>query len=94
MLFREVDLGFKIGIGGVVTYKNSGLADTVREIDLSNIVLETDSPYLTPVPKRGKRNEPTYLIYIAKKLSEIYNMKVEEIAQITSNNVRDIFNFN
>ncbi|MBT3207528.1 MAG: TatD family hydrolase [Bacteroidetes bacterium] len=91
---KIIDLGFKIGIGGVVTYKNSGLADTVREIDLSNIVLETDSPYLTPVPKRGKRNEPTYLIYIAKKLSEIYNMKVEEIAQITSNNVRDIFNFN
>ena len=91
---KIIDLGFKLGIGGVVTYKNSGLAETISKIDLKNIVLETDSPYLTPVPKRGKRNEPTYLVYIAKKLSEIYGLNIGDIAKITSNNVIEIFNFN
>jgi len=83
--------GFKLGIGGVVTFKNSGLDAVVKDIDLQHIVLETDSPYLTPTPFRGKRNESSYLIHIAQKLADIYGFSIEEVAAITTKNSRDVF---
>jgi TatD DNase family protein len=84
-------LGFYLGIGGVVTYKNSGLDKVVAEIDLKHIVLETDSPYLTPVPFRGKPNESSYLIYIAQKVAELHQTAVETVASITTENSRQLF---
>ncbi|HEY8690918.1 MAG TPA: TatD family hydrolase, partial [Chitinophagaceae bacterium] len=75
-----IGTGFYLGIGGVVTYKNSGLAEVIKEIDIKNIVLETDAPYLTPVPFRGKRNESSYLKYIVQKIAEIKNISAEEVA--------------
>ena len=87
-----IDLGFYLGIGGVVTYKNAGLAEVVKEISLDHIVLETDAPYLTPVPFRGKRNESSYLKYVVQKLVEIKNVSSEEVARITTENARKIFN--
>jgi TatD DNase family protein len=86
-----IELGFSLGIGGVVTFKNSGLADIVKDIDLAHIVLETDSPYLTPVPFRGKRNESSYLKYVVNKIAEIKNMTPEEVADITTANAEMIF---
>ena len=88
---RITDLGFYLGIGGVVTFKNSKIDAVLKDIPLSQIVLETDSPYLAPVPFRGKRNEPSYIPIIANKLAEVYEIKVEEIAKITTNNAREIF---
>jgi TatD DNase family protein len=85
------NLGFKIGIGGILTYKNSGLDETVKSIDLKHIVLETDSPYLPPVPFRGKRNESSYIIYTAKKLAEIKNVSLDEVFRITTRNAIEIF---
>lgn len=85
--------GFKLGIGGVLTFKNSNLDSIIKEIDLKHIIMETDSPYLAPVPKRGKRNESSYLLYTAEKLAEIKNMKLEQIADITTKNAYDLFNF-
>ena len=82
---------FKIGINGIVTFKNAGLDKVVADIDLKHIVLETDSPYLSPAPKRGKRNESLHLIYTAKKLAEIYNLELSEIAEITTKNAKEIF---
>ena len=82
---------FLIGIGGVITYKNSGLAEVIRDVDLKYIVLETDAPYLTPVPFRGKRNESSYLKYIAQKLAEIKNISIEEVANQTTINAEHIF---
>lgn len=86
-----IDLGFLLGIGGVITYKNSGLAEIIKEIDLDYIVLETDAPYLTPVPFRGKRNESSYLKYIAQKIADIKNIFVEEVAEQTTKNAVKIF---
>ena len=86
-----IDAGFLLGIGGVVTYKNSGLAEVLKEIDLNYVVLETDAPYLTPVPFRGKRNESSYLEFIVKKIAEIKNISVEEVAAITTSNAENIF---
>lgn len=86
-----IDQNFLLGIGGVITYKNSGLAEVIKEIDMKYIVLETDAPYLTPVPFRGKRNESSYLKYIAQKLSEIKNVSVEEVAEQTTRNAESIF---
>ncbi len=83
--------GFYLGIGGVVTYKNSGLAEVIKQVDLKHIVLETDSPYLTPVPFRGKRNESSYLKYIVEKIAEVKNVSAEEVAEITSQNAEKIF---
>ena len=83
--------GFKLGIGGVVTYKNSGLDKTLKDIDVDHLVLETDSPYLTPTPFRGKRNESTYLTYIAEKLSSIYGCSIDDIAKKTTTNALEIF---
>ncbi|HYF33378.1 MAG TPA: TatD family hydrolase [Chitinophagaceae bacterium] len=87
------DLGFFMGIGGVLTYKNSGLAPVVKDIPLESLVLETDAPYLTPVPFRGKRNESSYLKYIVQKLAEVKEMGVEEVASVTTANAENIFNF-
>lgn len=84
--------GFKVGIGGIVTYKNSGLDKVVANMDISQILLETDSPYLTPVPKRGQRNESQYLIFVAQKISEILRIPIEEVAKITTKNSLELFN--
>ena len=88
---RAIDLGFVLGIGGVVTFKNGGIDKFLHKIDLKNIVLETDSPYLAPVPFRGKRNESSYIIYVLEKLSEIYGISKEKIAEITSKNAEKVF---
>jgi TatD DNase family protein len=85
--------GFKLGIGGLVTFKNSGLDKVVKNVDIKNIVLETDSPYLTPTPFRGTRNKSSYIPIIANKLSDIYEISSEEIGNITSKNAKEIFNF-
>jgi TatD DNase family protein len=86
-----IAMGFYLGIGGVVTYKNAGLAEALVNIPLENMVLETDAPYLTPVPYRGKRNESSYLQYIAEKLAEMKNTGVDEVAAITTANAQKIF---
>lgn len=83
--------GFKMGIGGVVTYKTSGLPEVLKTVPLEYLVLETDSPYLPPVPFRGKRNETPYIVYVAKKLSDIYGISTEEIARITTENSKAVF---
>ena len=88
---RAIDLGFVIGIGGVVTFKNGGIDKFLNQIDLKHIVLETDSPYLAPVPYRGKRNESSYIMYVVEKLSEIYGRSKEEIADITTKNAEKVF---
>jgi TatD DNase family protein len=84
-------MGFYLGIGGVVTYKNSGLAELIGQIGLEHLVLETDAPYLTPVPFRGKRNESSYLKYVVEKLASIKNVSVEEVAAATTANAQKIF---
>ena len=86
-----VDLGFYLGIGGVLTYKNSGLPDAIKDIGLEHIVLETDAPYLSPVPFRGKRNESSYLKYVAAKLAELKGVSMEEVGRITTENAQKIF---
>jgi len=88
---KVTELGFYLGIGGIVTYKNAGLDKILPEIDLKHIVLETDSPYLTPVPYRGKPNESSYLIYVAQKVAELYQKPIEAIAEITTENSRQVF---
>ena len=88
---RAILLGFKLGIGGVVTFKNGGIDKFLSQIDLKHIVLETDSPYLAPVPFRGKRNESSYIIYVIDKLSEIYGLPIKEIASVTTKNAEKVF---
>lgn len=88
---RAIDLGFYLGIGGVVTYKKAGLDLVLSDIPLDHIVLETDSPYLAPVPFRGKPNESSYLLHIAQKVADIYVVDVEKVAEITTDNSRKIF---
>jgi len=88
-----IDMGFYLGIGGVVTYKNSGLAEVVDKIGLEHLVLETDSPYLSPVPYRGKRNESSYLKYIVEKLATIKKAGIEEVASVTTTNAQKIFGY-
>ncbi|MEO6316516.1 MAG: TatD family hydrolase [Chitinophagaceae bacterium] len=85
-------LGFYLGIGGVITYKNSGLAAVIEQLPLTNIVLETDAPYLTPVPFRGKRNEPAYLGYVAQKIAAVKKISVDELAALTTLNAQKLFN--
>ena len=84
--------GFKLGIGGVLTYKNSGLDTVIKQINLQHIVLETDSPYLAPVPHRGERNESAHLVHIAEKLAEVKGLTIEDVANVTTANARAIFN--
>ena len=88
---RAIDLGFYLGIGGVVTFKNSGLDRTLSEVHLKNLVLETDAPYLAPAPHRGKRNVPVFLKLVAEKIAAIKNVSVEEVAEITTENSKQIF---
>ncbi len=88
---KAIDLNFYLGIGGVVTYKKAGLDLVLGDIAIEHIVLETDSPYLAPVPFRGKPNESSYLIHIAKKVAEIYGVSVEEVAEITTENSMKVF---
>ena len=91
--FRELQkLGdWYIGIGGVLTYKKASIAETVREIPLERILLETDSPYLTPVPFRGKRNESGYIPHIAGRLAELTSKDIAEVAETTTSNARKLF---
>jgi TatD DNase family protein len=88
-----INAGFYLGIGGVLTYKKSGLSEVLEKIDLQHLVLETDAPYLSPVPQRGKRNESSYLKYIVAKLAEVKKIPVEEVANITTANAQKIFSF-
>lgn len=86
-----IDLGFNIGIGGVATFKNGGLEGVLSEVELESIMLETDSPYLAPVPYRGKRNEPAYIKYVAEKISEIKEVPLGEVAAKTSSCTLGLF---
>ena len=86
-----ISLGYKLGIGGVVTFKNSKLFEVIDNISLENIVLETDSPYLSPEPKRGQKNEPANVKYIAEKICRIKGITIEELSKITENNIKEIF---
>ena len=88
---QVTDLGFYLGIGGVVTFKNSGLDKVLEDVSMSNIVIETDAPYLAPVPFRGKRNEPSYLKYVVEKIASIKNISVDEVADITTANAEKLF---
>ncbi len=89
--FKAISYNMKLGVGGVATFKNGKIDQFLREIPLENIVLETDSPYLSPVPFRGKRNESAYLFQIAEKLSDIYGLSTKEIAEQTTANSKAIF---
>ena len=89
---KAISMGFYIGINGIVTFKNSGLDKIIPQIDINNIVLETDAPYLAPVPYRGKRNESSYLPLIGSKISDILEINEKKVAEITSNNARKLFN--
>lgn len=88
---RAIDLNMKLGIGGVVTFKNGKIDQFLNQIDLNHIVLETDSPYLAPVPYRGKRNESSYTLLVAEKLSGIYGVPLEEVVRITTENSKNVF---
>ena len=88
---KAISYNMKLGIGGVVTFKNGKIDQFLEQIDLAHIVLETDAPYLAPVPYRGKRNESAYILEVLEKLSLIYGKSMEEIAQITTNNSKNIF---
>ncbi len=90
---KIIELGFMLGIGGVLTYKNAGLARVLESVPIESIVLETDAPYLTPVPFRGKRNEASYVQYVAEKISEIKKITLEEVDNLTTANAKKIFGF-
>lgn len=90
---QAISCNMKLGIGGVVTFKNGKIDQFLQQIDLKHIVLETDAPYLAPVPYRGKRNESAYVALVAEKLSEIYQLPVAEIARITTENSKEVFGF-
>lgn len=89
---RAIDLGFRLGIGGVVTFKKSSMAEVVGKIETEHLVLETDAPYLAPVPFRGKRNESSYIPYIATKIAEIRGIDTKKLQEITTNNAMNLFN--
>ena len=88
---RAIGFNMKLGVGGVVTFKNGKIDTFLNQIDLSHIVLETDSPYLSPVPHRGKRNESSYLALVCKKVAELYGVSEEEVARITTENSKSVF---
>lgn len=90
-LDKALSYGFMIGINGIVTFKNSGLAQVVKDIPPDRMLLETDAPFLAPVPRRGKRNESSYLLHIASRVAEIFNLKVEKLAEITTGNALNLF---
>jgi TatD DNase family protein len=86
-----IDMGFYLGIGGVLTYKKAGLQEVVQKIDLKHMVLETDAPYLTPVPFRGKRNESLYITHVATKLAELKDISIQEVEETTTQNAYNLF---
>ncbi|MCZ4693762.1 TatD family deoxyribonuclease [Ancylomarina euxinus] len=88
---KAISMGFLLGLNGILTFKNSGLDRVVKEIDTKYLILETDSPYLAPTPKRGKRNESAYVAFIAEKLAEIHNLSLDEVTKITSRNAQNLF---
>jgi len=88
---QAISYNMKLGIGGVVTFKNGKIDQFLDQIDLKHIVLETDSPYLAPVPYRGKRNESSYIVEVLEKLASIYQVSEEDIARITTQNSKDVF---
>lgn len=88
---KIIDLNFHLGIGGVVTFKNGKISEFLNQIPIEKIVLETDSPYLAPVPYRGKRNESSYIEIVAKKVSEIYDIDIDYVSEVTDKNALDIF---
>ncbi len=89
---KVIDMGFMLGIGGVVTYKNSEMQEVVRNTELKHLVLETDAPYLTPAPFRGKRNESSYIYFIAEKIALLKGVPIETVAEETTNNALSLFN--
>ena len=89
---RCIDLGFVIGIGGVITFKNSNLPEVVKEVLLENIILETDAPFLAPMPYRGKRNESSYITIIAEKIAEIREIDINKVAKTTTDTAKNLFN--
>lgn len=93
-LAKALSYGFMIGINGIVTFKNSSLGKVVRSIPPDRLLIETDSPYLAPVPHRGKRNESSFLVEVAAKVAEILNLTVEEVANITTRNAEQLFQMN
>ncbi|MEE2772831.1 MAG: TatD family hydrolase [Bacteroidota bacterium] len=88
---KALSYNMKLGIGGIVTFKNGGLDQFISEFPVEEIVLETDAPYLAPTPFRGKRNDPIYILKVAEKLSELYNLPIEKIAEITTANSKEVF---
>jgi len=90
---QVIDLGFKIGIGGIVTFKNSGLDMIVQQIDLRHILIETDSPWLAPVPHRGRRNESAFITAVASKIAMLHETSIEEVGRITTQNAQQLFGF-
>ena len=88
---KIVSMGFKLGVGGVITFKNSGLDNIIRHLSLDDLILETDSPYLAPVPHRGKRNESSYIPIIAAKIAELMGTSTEKVAEATTRNATDLF---
>lgn len=87
-----ISLGFHLGLGGVITYKNCHVKDFLEKISLEKIILETDDPYLPPVPYRGKRNEPSYMVEVAKKIAEVKNIDIKEVEKATTDNATRLFN--
>jgi TatD DNase family protein len=90
---RIIAMGYYLGIGGVLTFKNSGLREVLQTIDLKHLLMETDSPYLAPVPFRGKRNESSYIPIIGSELAKVKNLSEEQVADATTQNARDLFGF-
>ena len=90
---QVIDLGFKIGVGGIVTFKNSGLDEVVQQIGLQHLLLETDSPWLAPVPYRGRRNESAYITAIAAKVALLHQISIETVGRITTHNAQQLFGF-
>jgi len=88
---KAIDLGFFLGINGIVTFKNAGLDKTVSQLPIEKLLLETDAPYLSPVPKRGKRNESSYVLHTAQKIADIFQKDITEIAEITGRNAENLF---
>jgi len=88
---KAISYNMKLGIGGVVTFKNGGIDKFLQTIPIEHIVLETDSPYLAPVPFRGKRNESAYIEIVAQKIADIYKLSLQEVAQITTQSSREVF---
>lgn len=91
---KTISMGMKLGIGGVVTFKKSPLADVVAQVPLEHLVLETDAPFLAPAPHRGKTNESAYVLHIAEKIAELHNVPVEKVAEVTTANAKAIFGIN